>query len=243
MSKPPRDYIIFPLDVPDGAAARRYVGRLSGHVGMFKIGLELFVAEGPGIVRMIQEAGSAGVFLDLKLHDIPATVERAMGRIADLGAAFATVHCGENPRMLDAAVAGGRGRVGVLGVTLLTSVSSADLRAAGFRETFSADVSALVLQRARMARDAGCRGIVCSGLEVDMIRRNLPRSFIAVTPGIRPAWDQTDADDQQRVTTPAQAIRLGSDFVVIGRPIRDAADPRQAAARIAEEIGAALPGA
>ena len=132
---------------------------------MFKVGLELFIRSGPEIIAFIHSAGPAGVFLDLKLHDIPATVSRAMAGIAALGVRMATVHCGESQRMLEAAVAGSGGRVGVLAVTVLTSVSAQDIAAAGFREELAGDLPRLVLRRARMAQQAGCAGVVCSGLE------------------------------------------------------------------------------
>jgi len=236
----PKDYIIFPLDVATFDEARRYVELLADHVGLFKVGLELFIRSGPQIVRFINSAGSAGVFLDLKLHDIPATVFRAMGGIADLDVHFATVHCGETPKMLEAAVAGSRGEVRLLGVTVLTSVSAEDVEAAGYRSEFYPDLSGLVLKRARMAHKAGCAGVVCSGLESMVIKKQIGADFITVTPGIRPSWAAEKKDDQQRVTTPAQAVNNGSDYLVIGRPIRDAADPREAAGRVADEIEGAL---
>jgi orotidine-5'-phosphate decarboxylase len=236
----PKDYIIFPLDVASDKEARRYVELLADHVGLFKVGLELFTRSGPEIIRFINSAGTAGVFLDLKLHDIPATVSRAMEGIADLGVYFATVHCGETPKMLDAAVVGSRGKVRILGVTLLTSVGAHDIESAGFRAEFYPDLSALVLKRARMAWAAGCSGVVCSGLEAQVIKKQIGAEFITVTPGIRPSWAVGKKDDQQRVTTPAQAVNNGSDYLVIGRPIRDAADPAEAVRRVADEIQAAL---
>jgi orotidine-5'-phosphate decarboxylase len=235
-----KDYIIFPLDVASEDEARRYVELLADHVGLFKVGLELFIRCGPQIVRFINSAGSAGVFLDLKLHDIPATVFRAMGAIADLGVHFATVHCGETPKMLETAVAGSRGQVRILGVTVLTSVSAEDIETAGYRSEFYPDLSGLVLKRARMAQKAGCAGVVCSGLEALAIKQQIGVDFITVTPGIRPSWAAGKKDDQQRVTTPARAVENGSDYLVIGRPIRDAAAPREAARRVAEEIQAVL---
>jgi len=238
--KQAKDYIIFPLDFPSLKAAQQYVELLSGMVGMFKVGLELFVHSGVEIIRLIQDTGSAKVFLDLKLHDIPVTVGRAMERIADLGVEFTTVHCAESPRMIEAAVAAGRGRVDVLGVTILTSVSKEDIRLAGFEQKFFVDLSRLVMKRAAMAKAAGCRGVVCSGLEVAMLKQNLGKDFVAVTPGIRAAWDNVGKDDQQRVTTPARAVQNGADYLVVGRPIRDAADPREAAERIAREIETVL---
>ncbi|MDH3355887.1 MAG: orotidine-5'-phosphate decarboxylase [Desulfobacteraceae bacterium] len=235
-----KDYIIFPLDVPTEKAAKEYVELLSGSVGMFKVGLELFIRSGPGLIDFIKSSGNADVFLDLKLHDIPETVFRAMERIADLGVVFATVHCGETPRMLEAAVSGAKGRVGVLGVTVLTSVASEDIKNAGFKKVFYEDLMKLVVDRAAKAKAAGCVGIVCSGREVKMIKKTLGRDFIAVTPGIRPLWDDIKAHDQKRVVTPAIAVKNGSDYLVIGRPIRDANNPKEAALRIAEEIEAVL---
>ena len=237
--KQPKDCIIFPLDVPSEDDAKRCVELLADVVGMFKVGLELFVRCGPGIVAFIRSAGPAGVFLDLKLHDIPATVSRAMAGVAELGVKLATVHCGEDPRMLAAAVAAAGGRVGVLGITVLTSVSAADIAGAGFRGDLAADLSRLVMKRAEMARAAGCAGVVCSGLEVRAVKQAFGRDFLAVTPGIRPAWESPGKDDQTRIVTPAAAVEAGSDYLVIGRPIRDAKDPRAAATRIADEIGAA----
>lgn len=236
MTRPAKDYIIFPLDVPTVAAAREYVELLTDDVGMFKVGLELFVRSGPEIVKLIQKCGPAGIFLDLKLHDIPATVAGAMKVIADLGVQFATVHCGETPEMFKAAVIAAGRSVGVLGVTVLTSVSAKDIQAAGFSPEYSGDISALVMKRAAMANTAGCAGIVCSGLEVKSVKAKFGRDFIAVTPGIRPLWDAQGKDDQKRITTPAQAVQNGADYLVIGRPIRNAKDPREAARRIAEEI-------
>ena len=234
--KSAKDYIIFPLDVSSEDSAKDWVKRLSHHVGMFKVGLELFVRTGPALVRWILETGGAGVFLDLKFHDIPATVSRAMSGIAELGAAFTTVHCGEAPAMLEAAVEAGGKKVGVLGVTVLTSVSDVDIRQAGFCPEYGEDISRLVMKRAAMAHAAGCAGVVCSGQEAAVIKKAFGKDFITVTPGIRPAWDGVSADDQQRITTPAQAVKNGADYLVIGRPIRNAADPQSAAARIADEI-------
>lgn len=234
--KPSKDFIIFPLDVPTAAEARKYVELLADDVGMFKVGLELFVRSGPEIIKLIQASGPAGVFLDLKLHDIPATVAGAMKVIADLGVQFATVHCGESPAMLQAAVDAAGRSVGVLGVTVLTSVSAKDIQAAGFSPEYSNDISTLVMKRAAMANIAGCAGIVCSGLEVKSAKAKFGREFIAVTPGIRPLWDAQGKDDQKRITTPAQAVQNGADYLVIGRPIRNAEDPRETARRIAEEI-------
>ncbi len=240
--KTAKDYIVFPLDVPSGKAAKSLVNLLAADVGMFKIGLELFIRSGPELVRWIQQAGPAKVFLDLKLHDIPATVERAMAQVAELGVYFTTVHCGECMAMLEAAIKGAGGRVYVLGVTVLTSVSPLDLAEAGYRKRYSNNLKMLVMRKATMARDAGCAGIVCSGQEVQGIKASFGGGFQAVTPGIRPAGEGISADDQSRIVTPAMAIQRGSDYLVVGRPIRDAVDPRQAARAIAAEIQGALTG-
>jgi orotidine-5'-phosphate decarboxylase len=237
--KQAKDRIIFPLDVPSIDAAKHYVALLADWVGLFKVGLELFIRSGPQIVNYINESGAAGVFLDLKLHDIPATVGRAMEGIADLGVKFATVHCGESQKMLEAAVAGSHGKVAILGVTVLTSVSAADIEAAGYRPDYCRDLPRLVLKKAGMAKAAGCAGIVCSGLEASRIKGRFGPGFLTVTPGIRPQWSLGEQDDQARVTTPARAVKNGSDYLVIGRPIRDADDPVQAAMKVAEEIEAA----
>ena len=237
--KTPRDYIVFPLDVSTLQEAKDYLDLLGPHVGMFKVGLELFTRCGAEIIGHIRRAAEARIFLDLKLHDIPNTVARTMAVIADLGVSYATVHC-DTSRMLAAAVDGSRGRVGVLGVTVLTSTSAQELRTAGFARDLWEDASGLVLQRAGRAHAAGCTGVVCSGQEVAMIRQHFGRVFTTVTPGIRPAWGNLSRDDQQRVSTPAQAIGSGSDYLVVGRPIRRAPDPVAAVRRLAADIESAL---
>jgi orotidine-5'-phosphate decarboxylase len=235
-----KDFLIFPLDVSDRRTARQLVRNLHTHIGMFKIGLELFVRCGPDLVLWIGEQTGRKVFLDLKLHDIPVTVERAMRAIADLPVALATVHCGENLAMLEAAVSASAGKLDVLGVTVLTSIGAQDLRAAGYAEVLAQDPHRLVLHKAAMAKQAGCRGVVCSGQEVESIKMHLGSSFLAVTPGIRPDWGDRPEDDQKRVVTPASAVCAGADYLVVGRPIRDAEDPAAAADRIAGEIDAVL---
>lgn len=231
-----KDRIIFPLDVATIDEAKNYIELLATSVGLFKVGLELFIRSGPEIIELIHKQSAARVFLDLKLHDIPATVGRAMARIAKLGVAFATVHVGESQRMLAAAVEGSGGAVSVLGVTVLTSVCAADLKAAGYREDFYDDMLNTVVQRAQTAHSAGCAGVICSGLETARIKKKFGKNFLAVTPGIRPTWAVTEKEDQQRIATPAQAVSAGADYLVIGRPIRDSEDPVRAATRIAAEI-------
>ena len=236
-----KDYLIFPLDVATLDDARRYIDLLSNRVGLFKIGLELFTKIGPTIVRTVRErSGGAGIFLDLKLHDIPQTVRRTMAVIADMGVTFTTVHCGDAKAMLEAAVEGAGDSVKILGVTVLTSISAADLPAMGYSDVFSRDMSRLVLKRATEAKAAGFSGVVCSGREAGLIKTHLGAQFLAVTPGIRPARELKNTQDQKRVLTPAAAIQNGADYIVVGRPIRDAAAPAAAADKIISEIEAAL---
>ncbi|PIP36768.1 MAG: orotidine-5'-phosphate decarboxylase [Desulfobacterales bacterium CG23_combo_of_CG06-09_8_20_14_all_52_9] len=236
----PEDRIIFPLDFSSEKEAMAYARMLSGSVGMFKIGLELFFRCGPAIVRSVSSLGPARVFLDLKIHDIPETASRAARALSDLDVSFATIHCGDSMAMLESAVAASRGKVRLLGVTLLTSISGKDLQEAGYGSMYCEDTGLLVLKRAAMAKTAGCAGVVCSGLEVRRIKKILGKRFIVVTPGIRPPWEALPKDDQVRIVTPARAIREGADYLVIGRPIRDAKDPKLAALRIAEKIREAL---
>ena len=240
MQKQGRDYIVFPLDFASVKEAKEYVKLLDGNVGMFKIGLELFIDQGPSVVQMVRQMSHAKIFLDLKLHDISATVLRAMARVADLGVDLVTVHCSSSKNMLEKAVQGGQGKTGVLGVTLLTDNDAGTIEASGFKDKFVNDPNLLVMHRAKMAYDAGCKGVVCSGREVRQIKKDFGKSFLAVTPGIRPEWTLLENDDQKRVTTPGRAVTLGSDLIVIGRPIRDAHDPAMAARKVIKEIEAAL---
>lgn len=238
--KEPKDYIIFPLDLPTYDEAMSYVDILAGHVGLFKVGLELFISQGPHILKSIRSATDAGIFLDLKLHDIPATVKRAFLAASRHGPEFVTVHCDEGGEILKDVAESNPGQTKILAITVLTSLNREKLRELGYSGEFSRDLSALVLLRTRMAKAAGCHGVVCSGREVGMIRNELGSELIAVTPGIRPAWSMVDQDDQKRIVTPADAIRNGADYVVVGRPIRDARDPDEAAKRVAAEIEAAI---
>ena len=238
--KQAKDYIIFALDVPSAKLARQLTSRLKDSVGMFKIGLELFVRCGPELVRWIRENTGVGIFLDLKLHDIPETVKRTMQAIAALDVDLATIHCGDGHSMIQAAVAGSQNRVGILGVTVLTSVSDTDLKTAGYKDEICLDLSGLVMKKAAMAQAAGCAGVVCSGLEAKRVKSQFGKGFLAVTPGVRPVGKDSQKDDQRRVVTPAIAVSNGADYIVVGRPIRDAADPADAARSIADEIEAVL---
>ena len=235
-----KDYIVFPLDFPSFREAEKHIRLLSDRVGMFKIGLELFIREGPEVIRKTRQLSDAGIFLDLKLHDISETVRRAVLRAAELKADLLTVHCASSRRMLEAAAEAGRGKVGILGVTLLTDNDAQTVRESGFAEAFCKDPAALVMKRAEMAYKASCAGVVCSGKEVKAIKEAFGEHFMAVTPGIRPAGETGSGDDQKRICTPGEAVTLGADLIVVGRPVRDAPDPAQAARRIAEEIDAVL---
>jgi orotidine-5'-phosphate decarboxylase len=239
--KKPKDFLIFPLDVPSMEEALGLVQTLAPVVGTFKIGLELFIQCGPAIIRQVRaHAPECSIFLDLKLHDIPATVKRAMHQVAELGIDMATVHCGESKSMLEAAVKGAGNAVKVLGVTVLTSVGSGDLLRAGYDKALADDLPKLVLKKARLAGESGCAGVICSPLEAGTIKKHLGQDFLAVTPGVRPRKNDALPDDQVRVATPGGAVQNGADYLVIGRPIRDAANPLAAAEAILAEIGKAL---
>ncbi len=219
-----KDRLIFPLDVPDAQEARKHVTLLSEHVGVFKIGLELFVSEGPPIVDTIADLTDAGIFLDLKFHDIPATVQRAIRSGSCLRRAnFITVHC--DPGLLEAVAAEVPDHTKVLAVTVLTSLDARQLTALGIQPELAEEVVKLVVHRARIAIEAGCAGVVCSGHEVQAVKEEFGMDLLVVTPGIRPEWGEVSKDDQRRIVTPYQAVRNGADYIVVGRPIRAATDP------------------
>lgn len=213
--------------------ARPLVDQLKGEVGVFKVGLELFTAAGPDAVRVVHDAGSA-CFLDLKLHDIPATVGRAVAAAAAMGVEYLTVHAACGPEALTVAhraAAGSKTRL--LAITVLTSLSDADLLSIGI--TGGAPKTAARL--ARLAQTSGFNGFVCSAREAADLRTTLGPTAFLVTPGIREAGDETG--DQERVEGPANAIAAGSDLLVVGRPIRDAVDPLAAAVRFRLAIAGA----
>ena len=230
----PGPRIIVALDYPDPAGAEELVGRVSPEQCRLKVGIELYTAAGPEFVRRLTARGFR-VFLDLKFHDIPNTVERACRQAADLGVELLTVHCLGGQRMLQAACRGvGQGAVKprVLGVTLLTSMAREDIKEVGLGE----DVAARTLALADLARSAGLNGVVCAPTEVGELRRRFGADFLLVTPGVRPAGSANA--DQRRVLTPGQAVRAGADCLVIGRPITQAVDPAAALKDIAREIAA-----
>jgi len=228
----PRDRLIVALDMPDAAEALRLVERIGESAIFYKVGMELAYGGGLKLVPELAQ-GRKQVFLDLKLHDIPNTVERATAQAARLGARFLTVH--GYPQTMRAAVAGAKGSaMQILAVTVLTSCDDADLSEACYRF----GVVETVRRRAEQARALGVDGLVASAAEAAMVRETVGAGMLLVTPGIRPAG--AASGDQKRVTTPAAAIKSGADYLVVGRPVTEAADPRAAAEAIVAEIAAAL---
>lgn len=227
---PARDRLIVALDVESVAAARALIATLGDAVSFYKIGLELAYGGGLPLARELKDAGKR-VFLDLKLHDIGATVERATRQAAQLGADFLTVHA--YPQTMAAARAGAGDRLTLLAVTVMTSYNDADLKEAGY----AYGVADLVARRAGQAKAAGLNGLILSPLELSVIRPLVGRDMLLVTPGVRPAG--ADAGDQKRVMTPGEAIAASADHLVVGRPVTRAVDPRAAAEAIVAEIAAA----
>lgn len=231
-----KDSLCIALDGSDRQWIKTTAAALADHVGWLKIGLEAFIAHGPRLVAEVAELGPR-VFLDLKLHDIPATVERAAANCAACGAAMFTVHAAGGRRMLEAAVAGSRSGAGadppkVVAVTVLTSLDGNALEELGIDRS----PQDLVLAWADLARGAGASGVVASAREASAVRASCGEDFLIVTPGIRPAG-ATD-DDQRRVVTPATALAAGADVLVVGRPVTLSADPVEAARRILAEMSA-----
>jgi orotidine-5'-phosphate decarboxylase len=228
----PRDRLIVALDLPDVAAAEAMIARLGDRVTFYKIGYQLGFAGGLPLVRKLADSGKK-VFVDLKLHDIGNTVARGVESVAKLGATFLTVHA--YPQTMKAAVEARAGSsLKILAVTVLTSYDDGDLHAAGYRLS----VSDLVEARAQQAQLLGIDGIVCSPEEAASLRKIVGHRISLVTPGIRPAGAATG--DQKRIMTPARAIAAGADYLVVGRPVLEAADPKAAADAIVAEIEQAL---
>jgi orotidine-5'-phosphate decarboxylase len=227
----PRERLIVALDVPSLDAALRLADSIAPYVGRFKVGLELFSRSGPECIRLLAER--APVMLDLKLHDIPATVSRAAEALAALEVEMITLHAGGGTRMMREAAAAAP-KVKLLAVTLLTSLDKAELNQLGI----TGDVKEVVAKRATLAVTNGCAGVVTSPREASMLRRLLGPKPLIVTPGVRPQG--CDEGDQKRTATPREAIAAGADLVVVGRPIRDAANPAEAARNIVNEIEAGL---
>jgi orotidine-5'-phosphate decarboxylase len=224
-----RDRLIVALDVPSAREARELVQRIGDAAGLYKVGLQLFTAEGPQFVRELVSSRRK-VFLDLKLHDIPNTVGLAVKQAAELGVNMLTVHGSGGVGMLRAAAEAAAGRLSLLAVTVLTSMNDEDLQQVGI----SGRVLDQALRLAALARAAGFGGVISSPREAAQLRKSLGEGFAIVTPGVRPAG--ADLNDQQRVATPAEAIAAGASHVVIGRPITHAVDPAQAANAIIAEM-------
>lgn len=233
---PPNERLIVALDVPNPERARALVRDLGDTVRFYKVGMELCTA--PGFIDLIHwlREQRKHVFVDLKFFDIPETVGRAVSGLAAYGVDFCTVH--GNQSIMEAAARSKRGSLKVLAVTVLTSLDRGDLLDLGFK----CDVEELVLSRARRALAAGCDGVISSGLEVSRLRAEAPSELIVVAPGIRPVANikTNKGDDQKRTMTPSEAIAAGADYLVVGRPIRDASNPRAAAREIQSQIQGAI---
>jgi orotidine-5'-phosphate decarboxylase len=231
---PVRERLIFALDVPDAEAARRTVNLLGDAVQFYKLGLELFMSgEYFGLLDWLV-AQDKKIFVDLKFFDVPATVSAAVRQLQNRGVTFTTVH--GNQSIMQAA-GEAKGDVKILAVTVLTSLDRGDLDDLGF----DCQIEQLVLSRARRALEAGCDGVISSGLEVKMLRQFIDQRLLVVTPGIRPV-ENRPTDDQKRVVSVQQAFEYGADYIVVGRPIRDAADPRAAAETMQGQIASVLGG-
>ena len=222
--------IVVALDVPSREDALELVDALGDTGDFYKVGLELFSREGPAVLRELRSRGKR-VFLDLKLYDIPTTVRRAVAVAADEGVELLTVHAAGGPAMLEAAAHASRGDTRLLAVTVLTSFTPSEVEAVWGRDILS--VRDEVVRLATLGRDAGLDGVVASALEVEVLKRQLGGEFLVATPGIRLAGDSDH--DQARVATPAEAVRAGSDYLVVGRSVTGAPDPREALERIREE--------
>jgi orotidine-5'-phosphate decarboxylase len=226
--------ILVALDVADASHAVHLAGTLRGEVGGFKVGLELLSGPGPGIIGAVAEAGNGPVFVDAKLHDIPATVRKAARRLGAYGARWLSVHASGGREMLEAAVegleegAGGR-EAGILAVTVLTSLDEQALREVGIQNS----PGRLTSKMARLAEATGCEGVICSPVELGVVGTVVP-DLVKVTPGIRPAG--AEANDQRRIATPADAVAGGATYLVIGRPITGAVDTVSAVRRIRDTI-------
>jgi orotidine-5'-phosphate decarboxylase len=217
------------LDAPDLETAARWAGLVTPHVSTLKVGLELYLRYGPAVVASVRGASGVDIFLDLKLHDIPATVAGAARAVARLHPALITVHAAAGPAAIRAA-AEAAPQARIVAVTVLTSLGETDLQRIGLTGPTGEAVSRLAV----LAVEAGARGLVCSPQEVATVRAEVGDDILLITPGVRPAG--TDVNDQARVATPEEALRAGADLLVIGRPITGAADPGAAAAAIAASL-------
>lgn len=224
-----RERLIVALDVPNAKAAQDLMGRIGDSAVFYKVGLQLFTAEGPAFVAELARSGRK-VFLDLKLHDIPNTVAHAVQSVKGLGVSLLTVHASGGAAMIKAAVEAAGSQLGILAVTVLTSLNDQQLREIGV----AGRTTDQVLRLASLAQATGCRGVVASPQEVSQLRQALGNGLAIVSPGIRPSG--ADKNDQQRIATPREAIRAGASHLVVGRPITDANDPAHAVEAILAEM-------
>jgi orotidine-5'-phosphate decarboxylase len=241
-NKQASDKLIFALDAKNYEEALSWVELLSGHVGMFKVGKELFTAVGPKIIQSIKDR-SQKVFLDLKFHDIPNTVARAAEAAVNLNVDMFNIHASGGSQMIKEAVLAaadcsdklGRTKPIILAVTVLTSLNNDDLKEIGFQK----NTGELVIHLARLAKDAGASGVVASPQDIATLRKNLGNDFVIVTPGIRSAAE-AKKDDQKRTLSAYEAVKTGADYIVVGRPIRAASNPLEACRQIVQEIAEGL---
>ena len=225
-----KDKIIVALDLPSVDAARNMIKTLGKGVSWYKIGLQLFALGGPAFIQEVK-AGGAQIFLDLKFHDIPNTVRSAVESSCALGVDMLTIHLSGGSEICQAAVKGrGSNSTLILGVTVLTSQTEATLAETGVNRSMTQQVISL----AALAKANGITGLIASPLELEPLHQEFGKSFVIVTPGVRPTW--SEAGDQKRFTTPSEAIKLGADYLVIGRPITASPDPKTAFSRIASEL-------
>jgi len=241
-NKAASDKLIFALDADNYEEALSWVELLSGHVGMFKVGKELFTAVGPKIIESIKKRGQR-VFLDLKFHDIPNTVARAAQAAVKLNVDMFNVHASGGSQMIKEAVSAawacadklGQERPIILAVTVLTSLNNADLTEIGFQK----DAKELVFHLAKLAQSAGASGVVASAQDISLLRANFGANFLIVTPGIRSAG-ATTKDDQKRTLSAYEAVKTGADYIVVGRPIRTAKEPLETCRQFVQEIADGL---
>ena len=242
VSLPAKNRIVFPLDVLSIDEAKHLIKLLKDHIGLFKVGLTLFVNEGFQVIKIIEDivgvGGESKIFFDLKFHDTPET----LGNVSTVlmskshGLKFVTVHTSEGEKIIRAVVDKMQSGTKVLGITVLTSLTEEESKELGY----PGSIEERVLTRAGIAKRAGCAGVVCSGHEAKAVKQKFGKDFIVVTPGIRPSWSNIINDDQRRIMTPKEAILNGSDYIVVGRPISIAKDPVEASDKIAQEIEEAL---
>ncbi len=235
----PHERLVFPLDVAGVKEAVSWVQKLSPFVGVFKIGLELFVASGPKVVERVRKAGAKKIFLDLKFCDIPNTVAGAVRSASELGVDWITVHTLSGEGALKKAVENAYNNLKIVAVTILTSLDRADLMQLGFYGELARDPRELAFRLGSLAVNSGCDGIVCSAREVARIKEAFPQVF-TVVPGIRLEENDKKRDDQLRTATPYEAVLYGADYLVVGRPVREAENPEAVCQEILNQVEAAL---